>query len=224
LAATSTDTSQPVILRRALRGAMSMAEAMADDYRRVWKVSTLVAPDRGRGVLQLTAATDLLSTSRRPHMHRKLLTIGTTAAVAAAALAPGAGAADPPTPTLKDTGAYLYLDHDGASKQNFVRVVFRTASALPRRYDGSIQAGASIDGVAHSIGSAKKGATIYTGASEVKGGSVPSWDGSKLTRKAAKVGRSFSVLISTRDGQKVTRNLVLRAERPGDDTGKPLTY
>jgi hypothetical protein len=155
-------------------------------------------------------------------MYRKLLTIGTTAAVAAAALAPGAGAADPPSPTLQVTGAYLYLDHNAASGQNFVRVVFRTASALPRRYDGSIQAGASIAGVSHSIGSVKRGSTIYTGASEVKGGSIPSLDGSTLTRKGAKLGRSFTVRFFTRDGQNVTKTLVLRAERPGDDTGKPL--
>jgi hypothetical protein len=157
-------------------------------------------------------------------MYRKLLTIGTTAAVAAAALAPGAGAADTPTPTLKVTGAYLYLDHEPASGQKFVRVVFRTASALPRRYDGSIQAGAAIAGVSHSIGAAKKGSTIYTGASEVKGGSIPSLVGGNVTRIGAKLGRSFTVRFFTRDGQEVTKKLVLRAERPGDDTGKPLSY
>jgi hypothetical protein len=153
-------------------------------------------------------------------MHRKLLILGTTAAVAAAALAPGAGAAT--TPALEVTGAYLYLDHNAASKQNFVRVVFRTASALPRRYDGSIQAGVAIEGVSHSIGSVKKGATIYTGASEVKGGSIPANDGDKLTRKGARIGSSFTVRFFTRDGRSATRKLVLRAERPGDDSGKPL--
>jgi hypothetical protein len=155
-------------------------------------------------------------------MYRKLLTIGTTAAVAAAALAPGAGAADTPSPTLEVKGAYLYLDHEAASKQQFVRVVFRTASPLPRRFDGSIQAGTAIEGVTHSIGAVKRGSTIYTGASEVKGGSIPSLVGDKLTRKGAKIGRSFTVRFFTRDGQKVTKTLVLRAERPGDDTGKPL--
>jgi hypothetical protein len=153
-------------------------------------------------------------------MHRKLLILGTTAAVVAAALAPGAGAAT--TPALEVTGAYLYLDHNAASRQNFARVVFRTASALPRRYDGSIQAGVAIEGVSHSIGSVKKGSTIYTGASEVKGGSIPADDGDKLTRKGAPIGSSFTVRFFTRDGQSVTRKLVLRAERPGDDTGKPL--
>jgi hypothetical protein len=155
-------------------------------------------------------------------MYRKLLTIGATAAVAAAALAPGAGAADTATPTLDVKGAYLYLDHDAASGQKLVRVVFRTASALPRRYDGSIQAGTAIEGISHSIGSVKKGAPIYTGASEVKGGSIPRLVGGKVTRKGARIGRSFTVRFFTRDGQQITKKLVLRAERPGDDTGKPL--
>ena len=134
-------------------------------------------------------------------MTRKLASLGAAAAVAATALAPAAGAADNPGPALKVTGAYLYLDHDAASKQDLVRVVFRTASPLPRRYDGSIQAGVSIDGVSHSIAT---------------------FDGSEVIRKGAKIGRSFTVNFHTRDGQEVTKKLVLRAERKGDDTGKPL--
>jgi hypothetical protein len=155
-------------------------------------------------------------------MTRKILSL---TAVAAASLAPAAGAADTPAPasTLKVTGAYLYLDHNEASNQDFVRVVFRTASELPRRSDGAIQAGVSIDGFSHSIGSAKKGAPIYTGAAEVKGHSITALNGTSV-RKGAKVGRSFTVRFFTRDGQKVTKKLTLRAERKGDDTGKPLSY
>ena len=155
-------------------------------------------------------------------MTRKLASLGAAAAVAAAALAPAAGAADNPAPALKVTGAYLYLDHDAASKQDLVRVVFRTASPIPRRYDGSIQAGVSIDGVSHSIGSAKKGSTLYTGAALVKGHSIATFDGSEVVRKGARIGRTFTVEFHTRDGQKVTKKLVLRAERKGDDAGKPL--
>lgn len=55
--------------------------------------------------------------------------------------------------------------------------VLHSRGGVARRHLGSI------DGVTHSIGSVKRGSTIYTGASEV---------------------------------------LVLRAERNGDDTGKPL--
>ena len=158
-------------------------------------------------------------------MTRKFLSLTAVAAVAAASLAPAAGAADTPAPasTLKVTGAYLYLDHNEASNQDFVRVVFRTASELPRRSDGAIQAGVSIDGFSHSIGAARKGAPIYTGAAEVKGHSITALNG-KSVRKGAKIGRSFTVRFFTRDGQKVTKKMTLRAERKGDDTGKPLSY
>lgn len=155
-------------------------------------------------------------------MTRKLLALGTAAAVAATALAPTAGAADAPAPKLAVTGAYLYLDHEPASGQDFVRVVFRTKDPLPRRYDGSIQAGASIAGVGGSIGTVKRGAPIYSGATEVKGHSFATLVDGKVVRKGAKVGRKLTVTFETRDGQKVTRKLTLRAERKGDDQGKPL--
>jgi hypothetical protein len=157
-------------------------------------------------------------------MNRKVLSLTAMAAVAAASFAPAAGAADAPAPasSLNVTGAYLYLDHNDASKQDFVRVVFRTADDLPRRSDGMIQAGISIDGISHSIGSAKKGAPIYTGAAEVKGNSITALNG-KLIRKGAKVGRTFTVRFFTRDGGHVTKKMTLRAERKGDDTGKPLS-
>ncbi len=158
-------------------------------------------------------------------MYRKLLTSIAAVTLAATALAPAAGAADSAAPTLKVTGAYLYLDHNSASNQDFVRVVYRTASDLPRRSDGSIQAGVAIDGVSHSIGSVRKSAPIYTGASEVKGHSIATSDGKgHVTRKGARIGRSFTVRFFTRDGQSVTKKLVLRAERKGDDAGKPLVY
>jgi hypothetical protein len=159
-------------------------------------------------------------------MNRKLISLTAVAAVAAASFAPAAGAADAaPAQKLDVTGAYLYLDHNDASKQDFVRVVFRTADDLPRRSDGAIQAGVSIDGFAHSIGSvnaAQPTQPIYTGAAEVKGHAITALNG-KSVRKGAKVGRSFTVRFFTRDGQHVTKKLTLRAERKGDDTGKPLS-
>ena len=155
-------------------------------------------------------------------MNRKILSLG-AAAVAAASFAPTAGAAASPASDYKldVTGAYLYLDHEKASDQDFVRVVFRTADDLPRRYDGAIQAGVSIDGVTHSIGSVKKGQPIYTGASEVKDHSITALNGESI-RKGVKVGRSYTVRFFTRDGQRVTKKMTLRAERKGDDAGKPL--
>ncbi len=157
-------------------------------------------------------------------MNRKVLSLTAMAAVVAASFAPGAGAADAPAPasSLDVTGAYLYLDHNDASKQDLVRVVFRTADDLPRRSDGMIQAGISIDGISHSIGSARKGAPIYTGAAEVNGNSITALNGT-LIRKGAKVGRTFTVRFFTRDGRHVTKKMTLRAEREGDDTGKPLS-
>ena len=152
-------------------------------------------------------------------MHRKLIALTTAAIAVGAVAAPMAGAAGD---TLKVTGAYLYKDHNAASKQDFVRVVFKTSQALPRRYDGSIQAGVSIDGVNHSIGSVKRGTTCYTGATEIKGGSVATLQGSKVVRKGAKTGRKFTVKFFTRDGRSVTKTLQLYRENPGYDRGQPL--
>ena len=102
-----------------------------------------------------------------------------------------------------------------------MKVVFPTTSALPRRADGAIQAGVSIEGVNHSIGSARRGTNCYTGASEIKGGRIATLKNNEVVRKIAKVGRAFTVKV-TRDGRSVTKKLTLRAERKGDDSGKPL--
>jgi hypothetical protein len=152
-------------------------------------------------------------------MHRKLIALTTAAVAFGAVAAPLAGAAD----DLKVTGAYLYRDHLAASKQDFVRVVFRTAKPLRRRSDGSIQAGVSIGGVNHSIAAAKRGTSCYTGATEIKGGSVATIQNGAVVHRGAKLGRIFTVKVTTRDGQSFTKKLTLRAERRGDDTGKPLS-
>jgi hypothetical protein len=142
----------------------------------------------------------------------KLIALTATALTAAAALAPAAGAQSSQAQPLKVGKAYLVKTHIG--KQDFVKVVFKTAGALPRRYDGAIQAGASIEGVNHSIASAKKGTTWYAGLSEIKGGSIATLQDGKVVRKGAKVGRSYTVRVFTRDGQSVTRTLKLRATQP----------
>ena len=146
--------------------------------------------------------------------------------VATAALAPAAGAATSGTPSSHDldvTGAYLYLDHDSAGKKDYVRVVFATADPLPRRSDGAIQATASIDSFNHSLASVKRGASVYTAAAPVKGNSITSLDGNDVGRRGAKVGSTYTVRIFDRDGHKVMRKMKLRAERAGDDAGRPLT-
>jgi hypothetical protein len=143
---------------------------------------------------------------------KNLTSLTAIALAAAAALAPAAGAQSSPAPTLKVTNAYLVKTHIG--KQDFVKLVFKTAKALPRRSDGAIQAGAAIAGVNHSIGSAKKGTTWYAGLSEIKGGSIAALNYGKVVRKRVKVGQTYSVKVFTRDGQSVTRTLKLLASQP----------
>ena len=150
-------------------------------------------------------------------MRHKLLAIGF--AVAAAALVPAdANAAD----TLSVKGAYLYVEHVDASRQSFVRVVFRTTRPLPRRFDGLIRASASIDRIGHSLGTAKRGTTCYTTASKIAGHSIAVRRGDSVVRKGAKLGRTFTVTVATRDAEARPLHLRLRAERHGDRTGKPL--
>ena len=150
---------------------------------------------------------------------RHVLTAATaTAAVGAGALTPAVSAAD--APVLKVTGAYAYIQKLGTQK--FVRVVFRTQAKLARRFDGSIQAGLGIDGVNGSIMSAKHGTSCYAGTAEIKGGSIATLRGDKVVRKGAKIGRTFTAKVQTRDGQSVTKHVKLRAARKGDDSGKPL--
>lgn len=144
-----------------------------------------------------------------------------TAVLGAAALAPAGSAAESVT-TLKVTGAYAYVETIAASQQKLLTVVFRTRADLPRRSDGSIQAGVSIEGVNHSIGTAKRGTRCYRGSAEIKGGSIATLKHKKVVRKGAKLGRTFTVKVFTRDGQSVTKKLKLRAARKSDASGKPL--
>ena len=154
-------------------------------------------------------------------IRRILTTAAATAAAGAAAFTAPGHAADTASP-LKVTGAYAYIDTISASKQKFVKIVFRTSADLPRRGDGAIQAGVAIEGVNRSISTARRGTRCYTGAAEIKGGSIAALKDGKVVRKGAKLGRTFTVKLFTRDGRSVTKKLKLRAERRGDDSGRPL--
>src|SRR4051812_40449111 len=121
-------------------------------------------------------------------MNRKLITLLSTTAMAGAALAPAAHADYAPAPSkLAVTTAYAYVDHIAASKQSFVRVVFKTAKPLPRRFDGLIRAGGSIDGVGHSLSTVRNGTTWYAAASEIKGARPPR---SRAARSSARASGS----------------------------------
>ena len=155
-------------------------------------------------------------------MHRKLIALTTAVCAAAAVAVPSAGAQDAPAGPLKLDGAYLYVDSFAPSSQRFVRVVFKTAEPLPRRGDGAIRAGVAIDGVNHSLGSAKRGTACYTAASVIKGGSIATLRNNETGRKGAKIGRTFTIKVTTREGQTATKRLELTRERRGDDHGKRL--
>lgn len=145
----------------------------------------------------------------------------TTAAIAAGITGTAIAQNAEPVDQLEVTGAYLHLETIG--KQKFVRLVFRTADDLPRRYDGALRAGAKIEGVAHSIGTVKRGTKCFSALSEIKGGSIPALQDNDVVRKGAKAGRRYSVEVFGRDGQgSVTKRLKLRTERKGDAVGKPL--
>src|SRR3954464_12422642 len=117
-------------------------------------------------------------------MHRKLITLLSTTAMAGAALAPAAAADYAPAPSkLNVTAAYAYVDHIAASKQAFVRVVFKTAKPLPRRYDGLSRPAGYIGGGRHSLAAARKGTTWYAAASEIKGASIATVDPGSVVRK-----------------------------------------
>jgi hypothetical protein len=155
-------------------------------------------------------------------MHRKLIALTTAACAAAAVAVPTAGAQDAPAAPLKLNGAYLYVDSFAPANQRFVRVVFRTAEPLPRRGDGAIRAGVAIEGVNHSIGSARRGTRCYTAASVIRNGSIPTLRNNETGRKRARIGRTYTVTVTTRDGQTATKRLKLTRERRGDDHGRRL--
>src|SRR3954467_5128969 len=141
-------------------------------------------------------------------MHRKLITLLGTTAMAGAALAPAVASADyAPSTKLNVTASYAYVDHIAASKQAFVRVVFKTAKPLPRRYDGLIRAAGYIDGVGHSLATARKGTTWYAAASEIKGGSIATVDHGSVVRKGVKVGAGYLFNVTTKDGKSFTKTL-----------------
>ena len=142
------------------------------------------------------------------------------AVLATAAFAPAAGAVTP-APTLEVKGAYAYVD-TLPSHQKLLKVVFRTRHALSRRFDGLIRAGVRIENVGHSVGTAKSGTNCYTASAEIRNGVVPAQTADHdVVRKPAKLGRTFSFVIEDATAM-VPRKLKLRAERPGDDKGKPL--
>ena len=153
-------------------------------------------------------------------MTRKLATLALTAAALAPASALAADADRPPLP--KVTGAYFYVDHEGAAG-DYAHVVFRTAEPIARGNQNSLQAGVAVEGVQYSVGTVNKAHNVYGAFVPIKGHSIPvrTADGTPK-RTGAKLGRAFKIVVMGRDGTKFSRTVTLRAERKGDDAGRPL--
>ena len=49
------------------------------------------------------------------------------------------------------------------------------------------------------------------------------WEPVTQEREGGDEGPALTVRLFTRDGQRVTKKMTLRAERKGDDAGKPLS-
>jgi len=155
-------------------------------------------------------------------MTRKLATLALTAAALApaSALASSSDAARPPLP--KVTGAYFYVDHEGAAG-DYAHIVFRTAEPIARGSQNSLQAGVAVEGVQYSVGTVNKVHNIYGAFVPIKGHSIPARTADGAPKRiGARLGRAFKVVVMGRDGTKFARTVTLRAERRGDDGGRPL--
>jgi hypothetical protein len=146
-----------------------------------------------------------------------------------AALAP-AGAAlaqtDAPTtvPSIDIVKAYAFKDTTIQKGKTYANVVFRTKSALPRRFDGMIRAAGFLDDSGHSVGSVRgahgKAGHCYSILIAIKDGRIagPTGQGAGLgTRHTLKVtARGDDGAISDSIG------VTLRRAKAGDASGKPL--
>jgi hypothetical protein len=116
------------------------------------------------------------------------------------ATAAAAPARAPDTEPALDGTPYLFRNADG-----LVRLVFRTDSPLPKRFDGTIGGGAIIAGHVAPIGTV---GDCYTAAARFR----------------ARIGRRYHVLIATQESAPAAFDLrlALRRARPGDARGRPL--
>ncbi|QEC47365.1 hypothetical protein FSW04_07065 [Baekduia soli] len=159
-------------------------------------------------------------------MNAKLLScIGALGAAAGLVPASAGLAQTAPTtvPSLKLVGAYAVKDTRINPGRTTIATVFRTASELPRRYDGMIRASGFLDGVGHSVGSVKgrhgTSRHCYVIYTNVVDGHLPGGGSS------ARLGTRHTLEVAARgtDGDLVAKTQVhIRAQRAGDASGRPL--
>jgi hypothetical protein len=158
-----------------------------------------------------------------------ILAVAAAAAVpTASALAAGSdhAATIPATASsIKVEGGYAYYDSFRPLNKREIIVVVKTHGQLPRRYDGLIRAGATLDGHGGgSIGSVGgKASKCYTFSIALKDGRFYPTD--KAPASKGSPGR-YTVKVSAedKDGNDVSssKTITLRDRRPGDRAGKPL--
>jgi hypothetical protein len=144
-------------------------------------------------------------------------------AATATVLAPSAAQAQAPTTvsSLDVVKAYAFVNRDLGDHKTYAQVVFKTASELPRRYDGMIRASAALDGTAHSLGSVGGRTTrCYTALFRIVDGRIAGPHGKK-----ASLGSKHTLKVTARGTNgdlSDTMTVTLRAKRAGDVSGKPL--
>lgn len=160
-------------------------------------------------------------------MSRKTIT-ALTALAATAVLAPAAAIAQSDAGTTVDSvelkGVYSYPESYADGKP-LIATVFRTEEALPRRFDGMIRAGASLDGLTSSVGSVKgkhgKSKHCYVILTRVVDGKIAA------KKTSAKVGSKHTFKVTARgtSGEDVSdqqSNLTITKKKTGDRSGKRL--
>jgi hypothetical protein len=164
-------------------------------------------------------------------MRRRILTTFASLAVAAAAVPATAALAQTHAPTtvpkVELKGAYAFVDAYPPSNKPFAAVVFRTAHQLPRRFDGMIRAGGSLDG-GHggSVGSvrgahAKAGRHCYTFLVPMKDGRLRS-----AAHRSVRAGTHHTLTVTARGPHgdvKDSIRLTFEKKAAGDRSGKPLS-
>ena len=162
------------------------------------------------------------------HMNRKVLSLTAVAAVVGASFAPSPAPRTAP-PLHRACGTFcdgrLPLSRPQRRQQAGLRSRRLPHGERPARVapTAPIQAGISIDGHLALDRRREEGRADLHRCGRGQGPLHHRPQRHIASARAPEVGRSYTVRIFTRDGQHITKKMVLRAERKGDDTGKPLS-
>ena len=161
----------------------------------------------------------------RQHILKSAAALTTLAAMASATTAIAQTDSTTTVASLKVTKAYAYVENNLGDGKSYAAVVFKTANALPRRFDGMIRASGALDGVGSSVGSVRgahgKSANCYRIYATIKDGKLPGVH----TGTSGKLGSHHLLTVTARgtDGD-LTSNarVTLTRKRAGDNSGKRI--